>query len=249
MDIIWKGSPNFTKGREDKKVNKFVIHWFGVGTLDSADKRFQNADNKVSAHYGISDNTVYQWVETDNTAYHAGNWEVNTESIGIEHDATTVKKTTEATYETSSSLIAELSNKYNIPLDTEHVVGHKTITATQCPGTIDIEKLISMAKVKADPCKELREKIIALDLELDEMRESRDKWKADYKALVIVYEKEVSDLMIHRDLLQKDLSIANERIAFLEKSLMENRTPLSAYTIKERIDSIVKSLFIGGDIK
>lgn len=248
MNIIWKGSPNFTEGREGKKVNKFVIHWFGVGTIDSADKRFQNATNKVSAHYGIADNTVYQWVDTDNTAYHAGNWEVNTESIGIEHDCTTIKKMTEATYETSSSLIAELSVKYDIPLDINHVVGHKTITATQCPGTIDIGKLISMAKAKIDPCKECREKAESLDKELDEMRASRDKWKADYKALEKVYEKEVADLIIHRDLLQKDLSEANAQIETLKKAIQTNKTPLSAYTVKERFDSIVKSLFIGGDL-
>lgn len=87
-----------------------------------------------------------------------------------------------------------------------------------------------------------------LKKELDEMRASRDKWKADYKALVMVYEKEVADLMIHRDLLQKDLAEANAKIEELKKAIMTNKTPLSAYTVKERFDSIVKSLFVGGDI-
>lgn len=90
-------------------------------------------------------------------------------------------------------------------------------------------------------------KIEALEKELDEMRASRNKWKADYRALEESTEKEIQELVVYRDLLQKDLSEANARIAVLEKAVYENKTPLSAYTIRERIVSILDSLVHGGD--
>ncbi len=90
-------------------------------------------------------------------------------------------------------------------------------------------------------------KIEKLQKELDEMRESRNDWRTRYKQLEKEYEKEVQELRIHRDLLQKDLSEANARIEVLEKAIMTNKTPLSAYSIKERFQSIVHSLLNGGD--
>lgn len=83
--------------------------------------------------------------------------------------------------------------------------------------------------------------------ELDDMRESRNKWRTDYKALVDSTDKEIKDLMTHRDLLQKDLAEANIQLDVLKRYLTTNKTPLSAYSIKERFQSIVHSLLNGGD--
>ena len=142
--ITKKICPNFTKGR--KSYDFIVIHWFGIGTLSSANTRFQNKDAQASAHYGISGKTIYQWVEEQDTAWHAGVFDINQRSIGIEHDATTEKNMSEETYITSANLIREICQRHNIPLDRDHIKGHKEFKATQCPGTIDIDKLISLAK-------------------------------------------------------------------------------------------------------
>jgi len=144
MSIQWKGSPNYDKNR--KPITKIVIHWFGVGDLNSANNRFQSASSGVSAHYGISDDTVFQWVKEEHVAYHAGNYEVNQESIGIEHDATTTKNASEKTYQTSGQLVADICKRHSIPLDREHIIGHNQVKATACPGTLDIDKIINLAK-------------------------------------------------------------------------------------------------------
>lgn len=141
--ITKKLCPNFTKGRIS--VQYIIIHWFGIGTLESANNRFQNPDNQSSAHYGISDNTIYQWVEEENTAWHAGVLDINKKSIGIEHDATTTKEMSEATYQTSAKLIKEICQRYNLPINRDTIKGHKEFKATQCPGTIDLDKLIRLA--------------------------------------------------------------------------------------------------------
>ena len=125
IKIQFKGSPNFDKNR--KAITHLVIHWLGKGTITSANSRFQNKSSKVSAHYGISNDIVYQWVKETHVAYHAGNYAMNQRSIGIEHSATTTRNATEKTYKTSAELIAKLCRKYNIPLDRKHIIGHKEV--------------------------------------------------------------------------------------------------------------------------
>jgi N-acetyl-anhydromuramyl-L-alanine amidase AmpD len=144
MNIVFKGSPNFDTNR--KPVDKVVIHWFGEGTLTSANSRFQNPESKVSAHYGISDNTIWQWVKEENVAYHAGNYTMNQQSVGIEHDATTTKNASEETYRTSGMLVGDICRRYKIPIDREHIIKHSEVKATQCPGTLDLDKIIAIAK-------------------------------------------------------------------------------------------------------
>lgn len=77
---------------------------------------------------------------------------MNQRSIGIEHDATTEHVASEETYKTSAELIADICRRYAIPLDREHIIKHSEVKATQCPGTLDIDRLIRMAtEVLAPP--------------------------------------------------------------------------------------------------
>ncbi len=150
MNIVWKGSPNFDSNR--KPIDRIVLHWFGAGTLESAHTTFQKPGG-TSAHYGISGSRVWQWVKEENVAWHAGNYAMNQRSIGIEHDATTTSPASEETYKTSAQLLADICKKYNIPLDRTHVIKHSEVPrATQCPGTLDIDRIIALAQaINAQP--------------------------------------------------------------------------------------------------
>lgn len=143
--ISWIGSPNYTKGRQGKKVEKIVLHWI-VGKLAAADITFQNKTRGTSAHYAIGGEEVHQYVKEEDTAYHAGDWDVNTRTIGIEHEGGPNLAITEATYKTSGYLVSQIVRRYNIPLDRAHIIGHKEVKSTQCPGSLDIDRVISEAK-------------------------------------------------------------------------------------------------------
>lgn len=144
MNITQVGSPNYTKGRQGNKITGVIIHWM-VGTLSSADAVFQNTSRNTSAHYGIEDTTVHQYVSTDDTAYHCGNWTVNTQTIGIEHSAQPGRDASQATLDTSAQLIADLAKKYGFAINDQTVRPHNRIVATQCPGTINVNYLIAKA--------------------------------------------------------------------------------------------------------
>lgn len=132
-------SPNYTPGRQGKAIKYVVIHWM-VGTLSSTDAVFKNSATQTSAHYGIENNTVHQYVKETNTAYHAGTWNANLQSIGIEHSAAPGRPATASTYKTSIKLITEICKRYNLNPD-KAIVPHQRFVATQCPGTMDLNKI------------------------------------------------------------------------------------------------------------
>ncbi|MGP3933733.1 N-acetylmuramoyl-L-alanine amidase [Nonomuraea sp. KM88] len=94
----------------------------------------------VSWHYTIRsrDGHVAQHVATNDIAWHAGNWDVNTRSIGIEHEGYLAKGGTwytEAMYRASARLVKFLAAKHRIPLDRAHILGHDNVPGTT-PATV-----------------------------------------------------------------------------------------------------------------
>jgi N-acetylmuramoyl-L-alanine amidase CwlA len=146
MNVKWIGSPNYTEGREGNGVDHIVIHWMD-GDLASADSVFQNTNRQTSAHYGIEDGTVHQYVKESDTAWHAGNFAMNLRSIGIEHSAQPGRDASAATCETSAQLVAQIAKTYGVPLDRQHVIKHSEVPySTECCGTIPIDAILARAK-------------------------------------------------------------------------------------------------------
>jgi N-acetyl-anhydromuramyl-L-alanine amidase AmpD len=86
-------------------------------------------------HYSVrsSDGLIAQHIPTKDVGWHAGNWYVNEHSIGIEHEGFAASGATwysEPLYRNSARLVRYLADKYDIPLDRAHIMGHD-----QVPGT------------------------------------------------------------------------------------------------------------------
>ncbi|WP_067397385.1 peptidoglycan recognition protein family protein [Streptomyces sp. F-3] len=96
----------------------------------------------VSWHYTLrsTDGHIAQHVRTKDVAWHAGNWYVNATSIGLEHEGFLASPDawyTEAMYRASARLVKYLAEKYDIPLDRQHILGHDTVpgpTSGAIPG-------------------------------------------------------------------------------------------------------------------
>ncbi|MEW1645426.1 N-acetylmuramoyl-L-alanine amidase [Streptomyces sp. NPDC091219] len=95
---------------------------------------FQNPQKKVSAHYLVrsADGHVAQCVREADIAWHAGNWDYNTRSIGIEHEGWVDQPQwfTDALYEQSARLTAAICAKYGLPKDRAHIIGHYEVPGT-----------------------------------------------------------------------------------------------------------------------
>ncbi|WP_236052169.1 N-acetylmuramoyl-L-alanine amidase [Nonomuraea cypriaca] len=124
---------NHDRLSRDRAVDYIVIH-DTEGTYQGIPSMIRNP-KYVSWHYTIRsrDGHVAQHVPTRDIAWHAGNWDVNTRSIGIEHEGYLAKGGTwytEAMYRSSAKLVKYLAAKHDIPLNRAHILGHDNVPGT-----------------------------------------------------------------------------------------------------------------------
>lgn len=122
---------NFSAGRAGMTVDKIVVHTM-QGSYSGSISWFQNPASGVSAHYCVrsSDGQVTQQVRESDTAYHGGNRFYNQTSIGIEHEgfvADPGRWYTMAMYVGSARLARAIVDRYRIPIDRAHIIGHYQI--------------------------------------------------------------------------------------------------------------------------
>ena len=112
-------------------VTGIVVHWWGepAGQTHQGIVDYLAGDNaaEVSAHYVVSDEGVTQIVDLGDTAYHAGVYSINAQSIGIE----CCPDMSEQTLQRLSTLVQNLRQRFG-PLWLEP---HKAFIATGCPGS------------------------------------------------------------------------------------------------------------------
>ncbi|MFD8823687.1 N-acetylmuramoyl-L-alanine amidase [Streptomyces sp. NPDC059605] len=118
---------NYTKGRT-AKIDKVVIH-VTQGSYAGSISWFQNPTAEVSAHYVVrsSDGQITQTVRDSDTAYHARS--ANASSLGIEHEGFVDDPSwfTDTMYRSSAALTKHLCDRYGIPKDRAHILGHKDV--------------------------------------------------------------------------------------------------------------------------
>ena len=139
-------SPN--QNARNSKIKGITCHWWGRPTGQNplgivnwlCDKRAG-----TSAHYVVSEGTVWCIVDPDRRAWHAGNSKANHTQIGIELDPNASRRA--ATEKTAAALIADLRATYgDLPL-----APHRKWTSTECPGDWDLARLDRLARGKTAP--------------------------------------------------------------------------------------------------
>ena len=137
-DIVRLLDKHYTKGRSGRKISYIVEHYnAGNLTVEGCWQVWQT--RQASAHYQVEDDgTIGQLVWDSNTAWHAGDWDANCESIGIEHANMPDGTITEATLDNGAHLTAALCHLYGLgrPEWMKNVFPHKHFQATSCPGQI-----------------------------------------------------------------------------------------------------------------
>jgi N-acetyl-anhydromuramyl-L-alanine amidase AmpD len=119
------------KGRPGK-INYVVIHDI-EGSGSSAVNTFQTPNSEQSsAHYVIDKNgKAVQMVREADIANHAFHSVLNAYAIGIEHSGhMAANEYTQAEYDASAALVAQIVKRYGIPIDRQHIVGHYQVPKT-----------------------------------------------------------------------------------------------------------------------
>lgn len=140
---------HYSKGRYDAShggqhvIKQIVIH-HNEGNLTTEGCWHTWQTREASAHYQVeSSGTVGQLVYDSDTAWQAGNWVKNLDSIGIEHadapgSTAAHRYLTEAAINAGSKLVALLCLQYNlgIPEWGVNVIGHNEVTSTDSPASL-----------------------------------------------------------------------------------------------------------------
>jgi len=124
------GNHDVANRESDLSIDYIVIH-DTEASYDTTLKLVQDP-TYVSWNYSIrsSDGHVAQHLDAKDVGFQAGNWYVNTHSIGIEHEGFAAQGATwytEALYENSAELVRHLAKKYTVKLDRAHIIGHDQV--------------------------------------------------------------------------------------------------------------------------
>jgi len=158
MQIIQSPSKNFYIGRNGYKPELIVVHCTDgsapgdINWLRGIDPRSQVSSNYYIAPLGV----VHQLVDDANGAWHAGrilnptfklfkgaNINPNYYTIGIEVSLLGSQQIRAEQWASLKKLVSFLAGKHGIPVDRDHIIGHKEIfSGKTCPGTINVDQLV-----------------------------------------------------------------------------------------------------------
>lgn len=152
MNIEFVKSPNYSKGRNGKKIIAICNH-ITAGQFPGCQNWLCNPKAKASSNYLITrTGKIIQLVKDEDTAWANGgvnkpSWTLydgtnpNRYTISIEHEGYGSNggdgNLTEQQYQATLCLHRQLINKWNIPIDRNHIIGHfeiDKINRTNCPG-------------------------------------------------------------------------------------------------------------------
>ena len=128
-EIIFRQCWNYSQGREGLSPDRIVLHHWGAdgqshdGVVDFFTR---GPGSGTSAHYVVSGGRITQICHDYDTAYHAGNWQINLRSIGIECRP----EASEDDVRTVAELVRRIRSEWgNLPISV-----HSDYYPTACPG-------------------------------------------------------------------------------------------------------------------
>lgn len=142
--IEWAPSPNYTPGRNGRKILAIVCH-ITAGLMPGCLSWLRNPKAQASAHYLVTKHgQIYQMVRDQDMAWHAGfvnkpDWDLydgtnpNRYTLGVEFECLSGGELRPPQYEAGVWLLSKLAKKYNLEANTKRLIGHYRIDAVNRP--------------------------------------------------------------------------------------------------------------------
>lgn len=210
MKII---SNNFESGRNKHDVKFVIVHTYN-GKGRSLFNYFNDPNSGVSAHYAVFlDGNLEQYVNEEDTAWHAGNLDANYDSIGIEHQDNgkpddSVR--TDELYQASIKLISDIYLRYGWDKTNQGLIKpHYEYTTTGCPGGLDLDRIRTGVYNRLNPPQGEKE---SKDMMVNDLLRQQLK-------RIDELNRDLRDTRAEKILLKLELDTKNRRIFEFENSL------------------------------
>ena len=145
--------------RNGIKIDRIILHHNATTNKDVAMNTWVvGGAAGTSAHYEITPTEIIGCVGEQYAAWHAGGTgpadppkiaNPNYRSIGLENLNSTGAPNWSLdprTITNCAKLVADICKRYGIPCDRTHVLGHNEVTATACPGGMNVNEVVRQAQ-------------------------------------------------------------------------------------------------------
>ena len=159
--LMTSENPNLMNysSRNGHTIDRIVIHHNGTTNKDAAMNTWlKSGSAHTSAHYEVTPTEIIGCISESDSAWHCGGTGgrdvpkmsfPNQRSIGIENVNSSGAPTWSVDHRTvvnCAKLVADICKRYGIPCDRTHILGHREVTATDCPGGLNVDEVVSLAK-------------------------------------------------------------------------------------------------------
>lgn len=148
--------------RKGAKIDMVILHHSATTNTDQVLQMMTTGSRRVSANYVVKDRRVVGVVSEEHRAWTSGSPNDDGRGAAMDRRAITFEIQNErngdpwpvsaASHETVAQLVADFHRRYGIPLDRDHIVGHRELWtrwrasyATACPGGLDIDAIVRRA--------------------------------------------------------------------------------------------------------
>ncbi len=138
--------------RDLSTVKYIVIHGTMGLSVQNAVDTWTVGGRDASANYIVHENQIVGCVGENYTAWHCGGQGAitNQNSIGIEHVNATLNGASSTfssqTIESGAKLVAEICKRFGIVPSRKTIVGHKEVSATACPQSLNLDAYVEKVK-------------------------------------------------------------------------------------------------------
>ena len=118
---------NFTQAQRPNGAIRFIVIHVSEGSFLGTVSWLRDPRAHASANFVVSrDGAVQELVPLHDIAWHAGNWAMNTRSVGIENVGYSDDPTgfTPSEYRAAAKIAAVVARRSLIPVDRQHIIGH-----------------------------------------------------------------------------------------------------------------------------
>ena len=141
-----------------RTIDHFVVHHAANSSLSGVLSIMSTGSRQVSSNYVVKDNDIVGVVPEEYRSWSLSSSVWDGRSITVETCNSAMGDASGwpisvATYHSLAKLIADCATRYNFPINRDRVLGHREVYsrhgasyATACPGGINLDRLVSMAK-------------------------------------------------------------------------------------------------------
>jgi len=142
--------------RGGRTIQYFVIHHMATTNGDWTENAMHTGSKEVSANYiqrsngdliGVVPEELRSW------SLSSAEWDGKSVTVETENLSTTGWTISDAAYHKLALLAVDLHQRYGLPLDRNHIIGHREVYtrfgasyATACPGGINLDRVVDLAR-------------------------------------------------------------------------------------------------------